>query len=361
MKGAGVPMAGRLLLPGALFLAACAALFGRPLLPEGEAPGDSIRVPHAVHKKAQVECIACHEEIYDARTLEGSFLPPERKCLECHGEKKEKGECGFCHTDVKRAAPWAKREPRLRMGHAQHIDLVKEDCSRCHKVLPDPLRPAHAAPPMSACTECHAHKVEYKEARCQGCHLDLSRYPLKPVSVFSHQGDYVRRHGKDARSSADTCARCHEQTFCADCHASTVSTRIEVKFPERADRDFIHRDDFLGRHSIEANADPATCLRCHGQSFCESCHRAQNLSPRSDNPRNPHPPGFSIPASPQFHGPAARRDIGACASCHDQGPASNCVQCHRVGGIGGNPHPPAWLQQHDRDEIHRNGMCRYCH
>jgi hypothetical protein len=58
---------------------------------------------------------------------------------------------------------------------------------------------------------------------------------------------------------------------------------------------------------------------------------------------------------------AARRDISSCAACHDQGPSSNCITCHRVGGTGGNPHPIGWMQHHDQQEIHRNTMCLYCH
>jgi hypothetical protein len=42
------------------------------------------------------------------------------------------------------------------------------------------------------------------------------------------------------------------------------------------------------------------------------------------------------------HGRAARRDIASCAACHDQGAASNCVRCHKVGAFGGSPHPPGW-------------------
>jgi len=63
-------------------------------------------------------------------------------------------------------------------------------------------------------------------------------------------------------------------------------------------------------------------------------------------------------AAPEFHGRAARRDIVACAGCHDQGPATNCIGCHRVGAYGGNPHPRGWMSAGtDRQQ----GMCRYCH
>ena len=322
---------------------------------------DSIRVPHGTHKSAKVECIACHEEIYDAKDLAQRVLPKEEKCLECHREQKQKGLCSNCHTDVKRAGPWPEREPRLILSHAAHIDRVKEDCTVCHKTLPDPLRAADAAPPMSACTSCHEHKKDYDDGRCNRCHTDLSRYPLKPVSMFSHQGNYVHEHGRSARAAEATCAECHEQNFCKDCHANTVSTRIEIKFPERVDADFIHRNDFLGRHSVEAQADPSSCRRCHGSSFCEDCHRVQNLTPQAANPRDPHPPGWSFPGSAQFHGTAARQDISSCAACHDQGARSVCVDCHRVGGVGGNPHPPGWQSRHDRNEITHNSMCLACH
>ena len=54
-------------------------------------------------------------------------------------------------------------------------------------------------------------------------------------------------------------------------------------------------------------------------------------------------------------------NIAQCATCHDQGRNSNCVSCHKVGGMGGNPHPPGFVDQHPREEINSNNMCRACH
>jgi len=241
-----------------------------------------------------------------------------------------------------------------------HIEKVKEDCAKCHDSLPEPEKRS-GPPAMAACLSCHEHKQDYDEGRCEKCHKDLSHYSLKPLSDFSHQGNYIREHGRDARASAAACAKCHEQTFCTDCHASTVATRIEIKYPEKLGSDFIHRDDFLTVHAIEARGDSATCRRCHGTSFCENCHTLQNLTATNPDPRNPHPPGWIIPGSAQFHGVYAQRDIANCASCHDQGPSTNCITCHRVGGVGGNPHPPAWVLHHSPQEIPRNPMCLYCH
>ena len=322
---------------------------------------DQIRFSHATHEKAKVVCLACHEEIYDAKNMDGLYLPPEAKCLECHKEKKDKGECAFCHRDTEHPGTYAQPVRSLRLSHAEHIERVKEDCSQCHLKLTE-LEPAGSTvPPMSTCTKCHEHAVELTAGQCTPCHVDLRRYALRPISVFSHQGDFVRQHGPAARAAGEGCAQCHDQTFCADCHARTVALPIEVKFPERVNSDFIHRADFLSRHQIEARADESLCRRCHGQSFCESCHTLENLTPRASNPRSPHPPDFSFPGSSNSHGPLARRDIASCAACHDQGARSICVDCHKVGGVGGDPHPAGWTNHHPHDEINRNPMCLSCH
>ena len=328
-----------------------------------EPPRDQIRVPHAVHAKAQVKCIACHEGVFDETELGTApeALPAEDTCLQCHREQKEKGNCGYCHTDVAHAAKPVLGAGSVLMNHAKHIERVKEDCAACHKSLPEPFAAAVPPPTMSDCLGCHEHEKEYAQVQCLGCHPTLNRVALKPLSDFSHQGNYIARHGADARSSAENCSQCHDQTYCAECHARTVATRIEVKFPEEVAAAFIHRNDYLGRHSIDAVANEASCRKCHGEDFCTSCHQAQNLTTLAKNPRDPHPVGWTIPGSGDFHGEAARRDIAGCASCHDQGPRSNCVSCHRVGGLGGNPHPASWLAHHDHAEIRANGMCTTCH
>jgi hypothetical protein len=180
---------------------------------------------------------------------------------------------------------------------------------------------------------------------------------LKPVSDFSHQGDFLRTHGAMARQRAETCATCHDQTKCAECHAATTRPfKAEIQFPEEVESRFVHRGDFLSRHPIEAAADPASCRRCHGSGYCRSCHEFQGVAPGVAGGRNPHPSSFFAQ-----HGSAARQNIVACAGCHDQGAAAICVQCHRPGGIGGNPHPPGWAGKHSPSDVSKNRMCRACH
>jgi hypothetical protein len=325
------------------------------------AAGDEILFPHARHAQAKIECITCHETIWDAKTLTGDFLPPMSKCFECHKEKNVPGQCGFCHSDVKSAAHWPKIEPRLKFDHAAHLELTKEDCTKCHSRLSQPQQEVPLSDGHAACMSCHNHAQQYADASCATCHLDLTSYPLKPLTEVSHEGDFLRRHSVVAKANGASCATCHDQNFCLDCHAKTTMVKVETKMLDRPDRAFIHRNDFLGRHSVEARADPVSCQRCHSPSFCETCHQQSHVAFGSPNARNPHPPGWGLPGSGAFHGDAARRDILSCASCHDQGDQSNCIQCHKVGGIGGDPHPASFASQHSLREAGSDGRCVVCH
>ncbi|MBS1150607.1 MAG: hypothetical protein H6Q89_2305 [Myxococcaceae bacterium] len=342
-----------LLVAASTSLVACAGFVGIFV-----SQADAIRVPHARHLVAEVDCGSCHETIFESTNLETRNMPPESKCLSCHKEEKAKGNCGFCHTNPDHPTAIPTRARELKMNHAEHIERVKEDCTVCHQTLPNPLRTAGMAPKMATCLGCHEHQEQFNAGNCAVCHKDLTRYPLQPLSAFTHRPDYLKNHRLDARSSGAVCATCHEQTFCSACHSKTVGARIETVLPERIDRSFIHRNDFFGRHPVEARADQAMCLRCHSNETCTGCHAKNSLTPGSTDSLQPHPPGFGNGA---VHGKEARRDIVSCAACHDQGAASNCVSCHKVGGVGGTPHPPSWMLRHRKEEVSRNAMCQICH
>jgi predicted CXXCH cytochrome family protein len=318
--------------------------------------GDRIKAPHGIHVKGEVECGSCHETIFKSTNLDTVDLPKEALCLGCHTDQDERKECAYCHTRPEQPRALKGHDRQLVMNHQLHLKLVKDDCTACHRQLPEPFWSDHLAPSMEACLTCH--QKEWDEGRCELCHRDLGRFSLRPVAAFSHQAGFDRNHRLQARAQPESCARCHEQSFCSECHARTGSPRIDLQLPERVDRSFIHRNDFLSRHPIEAAADEATCQRCHGTDFCQSCHLKNGLVPGAPSGLNPHPAGFGQRSG---HGVAARNDIVACAACHDQGAASNCVACHRSGGPGRNPHPQSWLLRHGREEIGRNGMCQICH
>ncbi len=320
--------------------------------------------PHSTHVDADVECTKCHAEIGEAAKLEAGV-----RHVKLPASPSQVEPCSGCHdTEPVISIPARAAPPRFTFSHAAHLPRVDGDCKRCHKQLTEKGDKEAKRPPMSACTSCHNHAKDFAEARCQPCHVDLKGY--EPQTAFRHAGDWLRAHGALAKPSAETCASCHDQTFCAECHAAaTTPARPSIVYPERVERSFIHRGDYVSRHMVDAGVSPASCRRCHGPAFCEACHTQQNLirTAANPNPRDPHPAGWANDrASGHFHGDAARRDISACAGCHNQGADAICVGCHRVlpGGvpaIGGNPHPPSFISKHRGEDRTKNPVCIACH
>ena len=99
---------------------------------------------------------------------------------------------------------------------------------------------------------------------------------MKPTTFFRHDTNWIRRHGMAANSGSKICNQCHAETFCADCHDQKQTFRVDLRNPEKIDREFVHRGDYLTRHMIDGKTDPASCYRCHGRSNneqCVTCHR----------------------------------------------------------------------------------------
>jgi hypothetical protein len=316
--------------------------------------------PHSMH--GGFDCDTCHDAA-KWNKLGDYVAPTVEKCGECHDTDE-------MHTP--KPAP-KKTEYLLAFSHADHMPKLegrKDPCRVCHKALPEPGEDVKTTPPMTACTSCHHHQVEVMEAKCRPCHTSLKTYGLKPLeqfTEFSHAGNFVREHGELSRSSAETCAACHDQTYCAQCHATaTRPFRPEIRFPENVTSDFIHRGDYVARHHLDVERDPASCRKCHGSHFCNSCHDQQLVERGPLGERvgraSPHPrTGWVQRGAGDWHGEVARNNIVSCAGCHDQGASSICVGCHTVGGVGGNPHPAGWRSRHDRGDISKNVACRACH
>ena len=359
-------MNARFLVP--LALAAGAAACGPKLAREKPAaPEPAYVFPHSTHVDADVACTNCHQ-MEKVSKLEASV---RHVSIPAHPAKLK--ACQDCHDkDPAPKLPARARPFRITFDHAAHLPRVNGDCKRCHGAPPEAGDAEAKAPPMAACTSCHNHQRDFAQARCTPCHVDLKGY--KPETAFAHQGDWLHTHGSLARSSADTCAACHDQTYCAQCHSpQTAAGRPSILFPERVDRAFIHRGDYVSRHMIEAGANPASCRRCHGPAFCQACHEEQGMSQFVASYRRPpshEQANWALPAtagSLPKHAHAGRRDISSCASCHDQGAQATCVGCHRVGGIATNPanpngpHPMSFITKHRGEDKSKNSICAACH
>jgi hypothetical protein len=182
----------------------------------------------------------------------------------------------------------------------------------------------------------------------------------RPASHVVHGNDFLHRHGIEAATARDLCSSCHADSSCAACHGGGTVPALpsDWHFDEPSRRD-MHAAGFFARHSIEARTDPAMCTSCHrDENDCRNCHRASGLLEVGPDHGSPHPPGWvSTRGSENRHGIEARSNPVSCASCHGGAGESLCVGCHRVGGAGGNPHPPGFHANKPLSEL----PCRMCH
>jgi hypothetical protein len=330
-------------------LVACAAVLGiRP----ADAPKP---FEHRAHVLNGVNCLECHQGVEAAGEAGPMHLPTTDDCLSCHEKPHNPSPCAGCHGSPRVRTQVALAREHLKFEHPVHVDAVEGKCVRCHLDVANfdgPLRPA-----MATCFSCHQHEKQWQITDCDGCHVDLEIERAIPESHVVHGPDWMREHGVRAASDMQLCVACHSERTCASCHGVNVPalpTRLRFDQPERAD---MHRAGFMARHALEARTDPAMCVTCHTESSCRDCHQRENVSAGFGN-RSPHPPGWvGLPGQSNSHGREARLDPVACASCHGGAGEQLCVDCHRVGGPGGNPHPIGFQSARSMDEM----PCRMCH
>ncbi len=333
--------------------AACARILGFDDKPERP-------FPHRAHVLEGVSCVTCHDGIQDT-TDEGPLnLPTTEDCVSCHEDPHDPRACGNCHGDPGKVATAAADRENLRFSHRDHLSVVQGNCVRCHVGVgasDDELRA-----PMSACLRCHDHDREFRDRDCDACHQELETEGTRPQSHLVHGDDFVRDHGTQAASSEQVCATCHTETFCAECHGAdgAVPALPATLAFDRPTGMNLHRAGFMARHAEEARGDPGLCSSCHTspESFCLDCHVDSGVAGGPGSAVSPHPPDWVGPAGSQNqHGRAARLDPASCASCHGGAGEALCVECHQVGGIGGNPHPPGYSSSRELHEL----PCRLCH
>ncbi|HEY6558719.1 MAG TPA: cytochrome c3 family protein [Polyangiaceae bacterium] len=317
------------------------------------------RFPHQSHLTksdcggaSQAECLSCTTCHAPSERDRAHMLPDERLCAKCHRDDAHE------IRHVVRPPP-ERPYGTIAFNHLKHLKMsgIRGQCVSCHAGVVDASEPR--VPPMAQCFSCHEHEQQWKRGQCTPCHEPREVRKILPETFLRHDRGFSRRHGVLAMQEKALCQSCHTQAQCDDCHDVTQDLTIERRRPERIERQFVHRADFVTRHAMEAQAQPRRCASCHTPESCEACHAARGVSANRFDARNPHPPGWigADARARSFHGIEARRDILVCATCHDQGPATNCIRCHKVGAYGGNPHPRGFKTTRTPSEQ----MCGYCH
>lgn len=187
-------------------------------------------------------------------------------CANCHSRES----CLTCHRQEERLAGIAAL-PRRTRGGARGVDLAG---MRPPDHSPDfQLRHRTAAASGEAvCGRCHAPSY------CATCHAGAAAPAFHPT-------DFLERHSQSAYTAGNDCAACHQrETFCVSCHTTTGRTRSGAPLGRfhSAQPAWVFGHGGVARRAIE------TCASCHRQQDCLQCHSAS-----TGWKVNPHGPGFA--------------------------------------------------------------------
>lgn len=189
---------------------------------------------------------------------------PGASCANCHA----RNSCLTCHRDGEQIAVVAGLPARQR-GGAAGVDLAG-------------TRPPDHVPGFS---RRHAAVAAGGDATCQRCHAPsfcASCHDAASAPGF-HPPNFVQRHAQSAFTAETECASCHQtETFCRDCHRQSgrMAAGARGAYHDRESL-WVFAHGAVARRSIE------TCASCHRQVDCLQCHSAS-----TGWKVNPHGRGF---------------------------------------------------------------------
>jgi ubiquinol-cytochrome c reductase cytochrome b subunit len=270
-------------------------------------------------------CQACHQQRRPSSHLRpdwlkfhfGNAADELRTCDICHTPDY----CADCHRLTRHDTAWLRQHGATltKFGETKRFGAMTlhQLCYQCHT--------------RQSCDECH-----------QGALPESHKVP-----------DFLQRHGELAKSgdktmatanrqaNAQTCATCHTQAFCTNCHMGAKPKSHEQ--PNFVAQGIRGAGRGKSGHALEAlRKGVQSCATCHEQKFCANCHGMPM----------PHPQGFV-----RTHIQEARRNLALCQRCHDWGEQS-CRQCHAKRPPS---HTADFRETHPQRLADGGASCQVCH
>jgi doubled CXXCH motif protein len=257
-------------------------------------------------------CTQCHVNAPEIKAIQA--LAPDSRSLAIQAELK---------------APVSHQEPTFLSGHGGSAKRDAARCAFCHT--------------RESCMACHRTRPEIVLAlpnSSPGRGLG-AQIVLRPGY---HPAGFADRHAPQARSAPAKCSACHARAECLECHRPNPG----------ADGNY-HPAGFLTRHPSAAFNRQTDCAVCHNQgAVCTTCHEQSGMVSTGRLQRGYHDANGAFALN---HGGAARQNIESCVSCHSE---RDCLTCHSaLGGRSFNPHGPGF----DPDRLRQRNpqMCAACH
>lgn len=259
-----------------------------------------LRALNFSHKQhaSEAPCADCHRGA--ARATHGS-------CAPCHeiDEAKPTAACRTCHPRGDYAAQNTRPASYadVRFDHGAHAETA---CAVCHGTQSRGGAPREPRlPTMAQCVACHDGRTA--PAACATCH-EVVRADARPAT---HGAAWPKVHGSASRGAETSCAWCHAETGCQDCHKTRRPASHTLAWKNSG-------------HGIAADFDRGACQTCHQAAECSRCHQMR--------PASHYGAGFRLspPGGEPGHARLAAQRGGtrSCAVCHDR---SFCAGCHPRG------------------------------
>ena len=328
-----------------------------------------------------VVCADCHARADSSRTAMDNILPREADCATCHLEVSDSEQCEKCHKAGADRISFEAPERVIDFHHQYHIEVLKLDCESCHTGMNQTDYASRQNwPVMDDCLTCHQDRDAPFD--CATCHPQV-----EVIRPQTHGQDWVYEHKQHVRSPDMPCSKCHEDSWCEDCHSGALLSTADAlsgrgvegvpssrgKIAQTVQRQ--HDLSYRFTHPLDSVGKERQCQTCHEPEYCIDCHRVEGREDRFKPIWHGPVPGEVLPwilsgvgSGGGRHGDWARKDIERCAACHDvAGDDPSCVQCHAdfdgIQGTDPKTHPGRFADHIGEGDYHDNpgSLCYTCH
>ena len=191
-------------------------------------PPQRIEVPlgHQLHlENAGLTCVDCHDRAPTSNKAKDYLIPERRLCLDCHDAPEVPWTWGPKHGRADNAV--ALPPAHLKFSHELHLALEEVSCATCHEGV-DTIEVATVEhlPSMETCLACHDDTQA--PGSCSTCHVSgrggtiRTAFASGELVPDDHGPFWLKQHEVGAERDIATCAACHEQTDCLQCHEGSI-------------------------------------------------------------------------------------------------------------------------------------------
>lgn len=183
--------------------------------------------------------------------------------LASHGREMRPADCSTCHTRESCTTCHVEGEPSGVTALPSHRNVAAPGATVERSEPPSHASPffvedhvAPAAASGASCTSCHA------QSTCTECHQ-------RERETGYHPPNFALQHASRAFGQQMECANCHDASvFCRDCH-----TQLGMGSRGRLGGGFHDGTPaWLLRHGQAARQGLESCASCHRQKDCLQCH-----------------------------------------------------------------------------------------